>query len=554
VRVDQPLKANSAAGLFLNAGYPFLVVDHSAGPVMNMLVRTRIPDASGTFRRPVLGNVNVPLKLSPGMTRPQSWRERVIFPTGHAFIQITDARQYQAVIPNRLVLTPEHPRDAIWVGVTAADREPYVPDTFPSPGPEGPLNGNESPIVAVLCEARRVIRPEFNPPLPTGPVPRVMAPEPNGGPVRFRLDLTPFLTGSGLLPGQLSQPERASVSALFAALAVAGNQLFAVVVNRHDPSEVNVPLTLPNPDDNAAVIAAVESGSSEGLEDRLAVKVASMHPYSDRLFQLATSAAIPFGPFDETLSPAEERFLYRFRRADSAQRLSVTAALVNAVVRVPSLAPGASPQRAPRQDDDPSQRLRLRIPLDLRLSHVLTFEHEAIDGPSAGEAELLRVPNRPELGPGMSIRLRLPNGDVLTPSVQALGAHDPDAWTVSVDANGPAGKNVLIWAATLTSDGVPSPVCGPWRVRIPKPALVAPVLELTASPATLDFSWTLPDPLISFAWLEVSVDGLSWERGSPALRRETTSLSLARGSFSRQFRLIGGAQDGRRVNSNVVEG
>lgn len=556
VRVDQPLPAEAASGLFLNAGYPFFIVSQSDGPVMNMIVRTRIPDASGSFRKPNLGPVSVPLKLSPRMTRPQAWSERFIFNTGHAFMPITEATQYQAVIPGRLLLTNEHPRDAIWVGVTSADSEPYVPDPFFSPGPEGPLPGNESPVVAVLCEARRVVRPEFNPPPPAGPVPRVIAPEPAGGPVRFRLDLTPFLTGSGLATGQLVQFERTSVSALFAALKVSGNQLLATVVNRRDPGEADIPVTLPNPDDHASVIAAVEAGVNSALEDRLAVRLASIHPYADRLFQLATPAAVAFAPFDETLAPTEDRHIYRVRRADSAQRLSVSAAFVNAIVRVPSLTPGPSAQRAPGESNDPPQRLRLRIPPDPRLSHVLTFEHAVVEAPTAGEAELLRVPNRTDLAPGTSIRLRLPNGAVLTPSVQSLGAPpDPlEGWAISVDGNGPAGREVMVWASTITNDGIPSPVNGPWRVKMPKPPLAPPVLQMSASPATLDFSWSLPDPLITFAWLEVSTDGVLWERASPSLQRHKLAWSIRRVSASRQFRLIGSAQDGRKAISNLIEG
>ena len=464
IRVDQTLKADGAAGLFLNAGYPFLIVTHTEGPLVNMRVRTRIPDASGSFRRPALGSVNVPLKLSPGMTRPQLWSERFIFPTGHAFMPITAATQYQAVIPNRLILTPDHPRDAVWVGVTAADAEPYVPDTFFSPG----LPGNESTVAVVLCQARHSIRPEFNPPAPAGPVTRVVAPEPVSGPIRFQLDLTPFVA-SDLSTGELSQPERTSVSALFAALRVVGNSLWAAVVDRRNPDERDEIIILPNPDDNAAIIAAVKNGFSSALEDRLAAHLITIHPYRNRLFKLATTAPVPFGSFEEILPPTEERYLYRFRRADSSNRLSVPAAFANAIVRVPSLAPGAAPRRSPRQSEDPPNRLRLNIPLDTRLSHVITFEHQPTQGAVAGEAELLRVPNRADLGPGMSIRLRLPTGEVLEPFVQMLGTPDADGWSVSVDAMGPAGSEVMIRASTLTSDGVPSPVSGPWKVKIPKP-------------------------------------------------------------------------------------
>jgi hypothetical protein len=302
------------------------------------------------------------------------------------------------------------------------------------------------------------------------------------------------------------------------------------------------------------VVAAVGAGASDKLEDRLAVAIAARHPYADRIFQYASPTSIPFGPFDETLPPTEERYLYRFRRADSIQRLSSNAALVNAVVRVPSLAPGPAPQRAPGLTGDPATRLRLRIPPDPRLTHVLKFQHAVISG-QVGEAELLRVPNRPDLAPGAAVRLRLRDGTIIIPTVQALGPlpADPRGWPVSVDASGSPGP-VNVWVSTLTADGVPSPPGGPWRVVIPKPPLAPPVLSMVAAPSTLTLNWTLPDPLITTSWLEVSTDGVVWDRASAVRQRPVMSATIARGSTQRRFRAVGGTQDGRSALSNVVEG
>jgi len=548
VSVPQGISANAAAGLSLNAGYPFFVVEHAEGTVVNMVVRTRIPDENGAFRQPAAGAVSIPLKLAPEMTQPRSWSERI------GTVPIDNAEQYEMVIRDRLLLSVDHPRDMLWVGVTSADSEFYIPDTFPASGPGGPLPGNESPIVAVLCDARRVTRPEFNPPPPAGPVARVITAEPAGAPVHFRLDLTAFLNGSGLAVGELSQPERISVSALFGALGVnSSGQLMALVVNRKDPSDTDRPLTLPNPDDQASAVAAVADGSSAALEDRLVVRIAALHPYADRLFQAATTVPLPFGPFDETLPPTEERYVYRYRRADRAHRLSSAAAIANAVVRVPSLAPGPSPQRAPLQIGDAATRLRLRIPRDPRITHVLTFEHPASEGP-LGEAELLRVPNRADLAPGATIRLRLSDGTVVAPTARLLGLPPiAEDWQVAVDAGGPAGRRIMVWASTLTADGVPSPPGGPWRVTVPKPDLIPPELSLGAAAASvIEFSWALPDPLITFSWLETSTDGIMWEPASAPRPRSVTSATVARTTAQRSFRVVGKSQDGRRAVSGTI--
>jgi hypothetical protein len=344
------------------------------------------------------------------------------------------------------------------------------------------------------------------------------------------------------------------VTALFAVLAVTGNQLIAMPANLQDPAQTPRPISLPNSADQASVVAAVQGGSSDLLEDRLAVQLAAMHPYADHLFRQATKAPVPFGPFDDTLPPTEERYIYRFRRGDMAQRLSAQAAVANVIVRVPSLSPGATPQRGAGQAGDPPRRLRVRIPLDSRVGHLLVFEHEAIAETAKAEAELLRVPNRAGLAPGANVRLRLPDGSVLAPSIQAVASlpRDPDGWLAAFDSGGAPGQRMLVWTSTLTVDGVPSPPAGPWRLTIPKPDLQPPVLSVAVTSSTLDFSWTLPDPLISSVLLEASSDGTLWERASAVRQRADTALGLPRTATARQYRLVGRAQDGRRAISNAV--
>jgi hypothetical protein len=75
----------------------------------------------------------------------------------------------------------------------------------------------------------------------------------------------------------------------------------ALVINRRNAAEADLSLTLPNPSDQAALVQAINAGVNSALEDRLVIAVAARHPYADRLFQSATPAAVPFGPFTETL-------------------------------------------------------------------------------------------------------------------------------------------------------------------------------------------------------------------------------------------------------------
>ncbi|HEX6669258.1 MAG TPA: hypothetical protein VF061_06845, partial [Gemmatimonadales bacterium] len=237
---------------------------------------------------------------------------------------------------------------------------------------------------------------------------------------------------------------------------------------------------------------------------------------------------------------------------------SAAAAVASVVLRVPSLTPGPVPRRAPRRPEDAPGRIRLAVPRDPTIDHVVLFEHTPQQGPApeparAGQAELLRVRNRRELGPGAALRLRLPDGTVLGSSARPLGPPPAgtEGWELTVDAAGAAGRDTMIWAATLTTDGIPSPLGGPWRLSLPKADLVPPVLAVSGTGATLQFSWTLSEPLVTSVWLEATRDGI-WERASSTRRPAETSLALRRPAESREYRLVGAAQDGRRVPSNSV--
>jgi hypothetical protein len=553
--VPASIKTNAAAGLSLFAGYPFFIVEHTGGTLINMLVRTRIPDETGAFRVPDLGQVQIPLKLSPVMTQPKTWNERFVFPSGQTRLAITSDTQYQAVIRDRLLLSAEHPRDSLWAGVSSADSEAYVDDQFPAPGPDGPLSGNESPVVAVRCDARRAFRPEFDAPPPTGPVPRLLTPEPtDGAPINYLLNLTSHISAAGLVPGELVQSERVTVSELFGTLSLSGGQLLAEAGGARNSGQPAMPISLPNPDDHASVVAAVQEGASEALEDRLAVRLAADHPYASTLFQAATPSAVPFAPFNQTLPADEARYLYRFRRADSIARVSVQSAVVNAVVRVPSLEPGAIPRQAPREEDDPATRLRLRIPEDPRLTDVLMFKHAAGTGREK-PVELLRLGNRPELDADSTIRLRRDDGTVLKPDIHPLAqaSQDAEGWIVIIDVSGQSGEAVNVWASTLTIDGIASSPAGPWRVLIPQAALTAPTLAVISLSGTLDFSWSLPDPLITHSWLEVSGDGTIWARASSIRKPPDASTTVADQPGTRHFKAVVASLDGRRSISNTIE-
>jgi len=469
ITLQRAVSADASRGLYLDAGTPFFIETHTAGTVIQMTVDTRLPQSGGTYRRPVTGPVRMPLRMSSSLTRPGGWAERVEVQPGAHAMPITAATSYRFVLRDRLNLSDAHPRDRLWIAVTAADDQAYVPDTFPQPAPGGALPGNESAVAFAQCQATFLERPEFDPPHALSPVPSVRAPEPVDAPIRFTLDLTPYLAGMGLDPGMLIKPERLDAIALLSALRTENGHVFARVVARRDAGEAESEITLPNPGDQAMLVAGLEAGDPNMIDDRIVVYVAGVHPYADRLFTEASKDPLPFGPFSDTLHPGGARYVYRVRKASGAGRLSARGAIAKVVVRVPSLTPSAPPRREPRLAGDALGLLRLAVPRDSRASSVLVFAQTLAADTDIGGAQLIRLGQRQDVDIANAVRLRLPGGDVLTPSMVGFDAAQSDDVALRAGVTLPAqpGHRVAVWGCTVTCDGIPSTSGGPWLLRFP---------------------------------------------------------------------------------------
>jgi len=551
--LNRQVAANAAQGQYLNAGYPFFIETHTGSADIQATVRTAIAAPGGGFRSPAIGPTALRLKYSSQLTRADAWQERVQPAPGQKFIPITAAETYQVVIRDRLQLTDTHPRDSLWVGVTAADDESYVADAFTGTNPGGPLPGNESSVAGVLCQGKRLVRPDYQPPPPAGPASRVIAPEPLNGPVQFHLDLAPYLTGSGLPGGSPVLHERLHSVDLLTAYTVQNGQLLALPVNAR-PNETSQPVTIGNPADRAAITGAIETGRFESLDDRFLVLLAHLHPFRDRLFQAVSEDPVTALDFDESLPSIAARYVYRVRKANSAGQLSLDGAIPNAVVRVPSPMPGPSPLPDAKRAADPAASLRFCIPDSTQLSHLLIFRSVAVGDSSPG-AQLLRVPNRPDLHPAGNIRARLDDKSVLAPLILALSTleHNAQGWSALVEPQQPQTGPVRVWLSTLTVDGMPSDLSGPWRIPFPVPPPAPPALTASATPTALHFQWTWPSPAKAQAVLERSADGNNWQRVSPPLSVTQPFFNTAKTATPMRYRLnlrTSAAQ--QLVVSNVV--
>jgi len=460
--LDRAVRADAAAGLRLNAGHPFLIRTHTVGSTITMTLETRLR-VGGVPPVPTLGPVRLNVPLAADRTRPPAWGARM------TVVPITDAAAYEVVLRDRLTLTADQPADALWIGVSTADDQPYVADQL---APVEARPGNESAIVPVLASGRYAGRPVMEIPPPLAAVPQLRTPEPGAEPVHFPLDVSPFLPPGALAAGRVRH-ERVAAGALLAACrATPDGRVLARPVEPIAPGDVEQEIPVPNPDDRAELVAAIQAGRSTQVDDRFLVYLAGQHRYRDRLFVAAHDDPQPPGPFAETLPGSADRWVYRVRSVDAAGRVSAGSATARVVVRVPSLLAGAPPLRAPRQPADLPQVLRIRVPADPTLGHLLLFHAPSVGIGPVEVLEVSRVPNRHDLLPEGGLWLRAPDGGLLAPTPFAL---DDPAVLIGADGTrevaltvpGGPGERTRVWLATLTHDGIPSPLAGPYTVTVP---------------------------------------------------------------------------------------
>ncbi|MBL8701478.1 MAG: hypothetical protein JNK67_24075 [Alphaproteobacteria bacterium] len=461
LHLERDVPADASAGLVFNAGYPFHLRSHGAGRVIQAVVAARVARPDGSFPSPRLGDAKFPMRLTPDMTRAGTWSART------QVVPLVAGRDVYAAAPifDLLDLGPDHPRDEVMVGVSAADAEPYVDDPL-APAESRP--GNEGAIAAVRCAARYRGRPIVADVPALAPVPEIVAPFPGARPLGFRLDLSAILAGSGFAAGARAVPERALVDDVVAAYRIEAGRVVARVLEPRGAGDAESEVTVPNPLDRAAIIAAIEARSVDGLADAHAVFLAASHPFRARLFTPAAAATITLPAFDESLANRAGRWIYRLRAIDNAGRTSLDGVTLKGVVRVPAATPVTAPIRLPARAGDPRHRLRLAVHADDVVTHVMVFSHEhaaATRAPVTAELMSRALPAAPG---AVLARLRLPDGTMLTPTLRSLadpgveGA--PPYRALAVDAAAGGDDRVSLWACAVTRDGWLSPLVGPWTL------------------------------------------------------------------------------------------
>lgn len=451
--LDRAVGADAARGGYLPAGGEYRILGHDAGLSIQATVETLVPAEDGTFPPPRLGPTILPVPLAAAQSRPDAWEQRI------DVVPLTDEAVYEIVLRDIVLPTADTPSAAVWLAVSAADAEPYVADAFPGGG----RPGNESPLVAVRCEARYHGRPDLSVPPPIGDVPAVVTARATFAGVEHDLDLLPYLAGTGLVSGELVAVEQLSDGDVLAALRVDGTDVVAVPPPTAPPDAGDVTIAVPNPDDRAAIVAAL-TNAPLSIADRYVVFLAARHPYADWLFTLVPPATHVLGqPVRFSLAAGGCRYVARVRRVDAAGNRSAGAATCAVVVRVPAFAPLAPPAFLGARWTTTADGLRVELRaavLDERATHLLTW----IAATDPRRAQLATVGSRRDL-PGFGIRLRALDGASLTPSVAAVEGGDAvnGARLVTTVEDVAAGPH-FVWLAVVDGDGVPSRLAGAFRL------------------------------------------------------------------------------------------
>ena len=460
VTTDLPLVASELAGLWITTnGYPFQIVQNGSGTSTTIDVsRSLLQPALA----PSLGAVGFGRTLAPQHQRPGDWDQRV------AIYPLSAADAYRHVFYDELTLTPTHPRDALWVGVSAADAQSYVPDERTT-GANANRPGNESGIAVCTVAARYQGQPVFSVPAPLVDVPEIVTDEPTGRQVLVSLDINALLAGS-LPPGAPIAVERCSADDITSALVVVAG---SVQLTNPDGSQQTI--VFPNPGDEATVIATLSSANPQRLPNKYLLYIVGKSNDTTAFFERISSKIDQVGLFTDRLAPKPGRFYYFVRAADALGHLSEGGAILPIAVRVPSVALGTRPIMQSVSATSTSVSLVVAVPADDNTVSVLLFAAMAppgADPPAQGEANILRVPNRRDLYPHDGIRLLLSDGTLLAPS-DVKWLSDPDV-TVAADGSRVAtltlaassGQWATLWSYSITVDGFPSHPCGPFGIGV----------------------------------------------------------------------------------------
>ncbi len=537
-RADRAVAADELAGQYLLAGpYPFRVARNTgvaAGGIFEIEFEpSRIKPAA------VPRTASVVVMLAPGANefRPAKWDERTWIES------ITAEINYDHVFYNRLAVDAAHPVARAWVGVSAADDQFYVTDELAADKANSGRPGNESSIAAVPVVARYTGRPAFAG-QPLWDVPTVVLDEVEGETVWHTLDLPALLA----LPAQQRfQVERIAAGDITGLVGRTGTGWITFTttapdgkVQVHEFRYGETPAEPGTSADQLELLGAIASGEPARIASKFLMDILWRFRNDDlsHLWHAVPGTPVHPGRLADSLPNKPERYIYRVRLVDAAGHVSLDAALVPAVYRVPSPRPPAQPEIGKLARDEDRVTVTVTTSAAFDLAGILVFyaAFPAAGGTSPApemKPQLLRVPNRRDLYPDAGIRLRLPDGTwtqhIFLPVADALpDLQQPGTLIFKAVMSPGHDRKVAAWTAAVSRDGVPSVPAGPrFTATVPAPPAV-PALTVIAEAGRDRVSWALPAAGTSVT-IESSTDGQHWQRASPWLeaRPALTAYDIA---------------------------
>jgi hypothetical protein len=532
VTFDRLVPADRMVGLALySGGLPFRIVGQTAGTTSTLTVATL---ATRPTARPVPGAFVLHPPLDGSEMAPAAWDERV------AVVPIGAATAYRHVIRDRLTLSPDRPRHRVWVGVSAADREPYRPDTRTT-GANAGRPGNESNVAATDAIGRYVGQPAFTPPALLEDVPEIVTAEPLQGGIEHLLDLAADLPAGLVAAGEPVVVERMNLSAITTRItATATGARFT------PPEGAVVDYSPAAPADQSALVAAIRAGQPGAIPGKFVRAIlAAAGTAADPLWEAALPGTVPFGTVTVSFPADAARYVFRVRLADRGGRRSVAGAVTGHIYRVPDLAPPSAPEIAPGAVSGADVSVTFRTRAQFDLTHVAVFDVTAAAGTRFGDltaqpAEVLRTPNLRGAYPDDGIRLRLADGRLLDPTVidLATATSEPPDVVTQRDIPVGIGQQAAIWALAVNRDGAVSGASGPILIGGAPATPVVPDLSVARSGGTDTLSWGAAAADVEVAAERSTDAGATWERVSGWFRPAARTISLpAVGGANTRYRL-----------------
>jgi len=522
--MSHPVIADEMAGVkILSEGQAFEIVSHTAtdSSLSTQLTLTK-PERDPSARLAASSFTHL-RTLDGEEMRPLFWEKRA------AFYPIDEKEHYEHVFFDTVVLSGSNPRARLWVGVSSADDQAYVPDELPPSRSNGNRPGNESSIVGLSVDCKYIGQPIFEPPLPLEDVPETVLDEPVGDRVAAVVEVPAELHPmTGLPAGHRMLVERLPLSGIMPMISATDDDKIRATLAKRDGTVFADEYILAPDKDQASFLAAIRSGEPARVATKFILdflkRYEAHRDVFDEVWQGAFDGPRDWGRITDSVPSQADRFLYRIRLVDAAGHVSAKGQILSRVYRVPSLRVPGFPQIKIIAATDSTIDVRIAINEAYDAKWVLLFTvffdlAEPLDQDLIRKPQLLRVPNRRDLYPLNGIRVRLRDGRMVGPTAVTMtdGTAVNRRYEVVHSLAAAPDKRAVIWAAQVTRDGIPSRLMGPVIGTTGPPVPVPPLLSVVTQGNEDTCSWSVAESATAYAVERSTDNGASWLRVTPWL-------------------------------------